>query len=570
LTPYPSDLPSFSIVIPTYQRREVVTKAICALCRTQYAAEIEIIVVVDGSTDGTARSLKEIQAPFPLRIIEQPNRGAAHARNQGAAEARHDILLFVDDDMICEPDMVAEHARSLSDGADAVIGETVHDPDSPPGFMSDSIEEWLGRAPGPLTLFDVWTGQLSIRRSVFEEIGGFDETFTDGEAFANEDADLGIKLLDRYNVRRNPEAISHQHYVVSPRELMRRAPLRAVGDIRLARKHPSVARALFEARGISRWSTRAVFGPLSAVPLFPQLLAAFATSIADIGLRTPLKSSRILSRFFLGSRAILYWASLRRFGWYPLSSRLLVLSYHAIQDWTDDSRLAPYGTPPEQFAAQLRSLSDRRYQFVSPNAVAAYLADDAPLPKRAVLLTFDDGYSDLLGIASKILRPRRIQALAFVVTGLSTTTNEWDERDGCALRRLLSREELKELAGLGVELGAHSRTHPHMALLSYDQRDAETSGAASDIETLGVPRPRFFAYPYGEVDPASEKAVRDAGYLAGFGIDESWVDRKSDRFNLPRVIVHSTDRGRRFDLMTSSPRLYEALLKVRKRLKTTG
>jgi len=518
-----------------------------------------VIVVVDGSTDRTAEALAQLQLPFPLRVIEQPNRGAAHARNRAAAEARNDVLLFLDDDMLAASDMIAEHARFYLEGADAVVGDALRDPGSTPGFMSDSNEAWLKSRSGPLTLFDVWTGQLSVRRTVFEKIGGFDEAYTDATAFANEDADLGIRLLAGYDVRHNPAAISYQRYVVSPRELIRRAPLRATGDIRLARKHPEIARSLFEARGISRWSTRYVFGPVSAIPFIARLWAAMATPIAELGLKTPLRSSRTLSRFFLGARAALYWAALRRLGWYPLSDRLLVLGYHAVQDWSDDPALKRYAVPRELFLRHLDSLSRRGFAFVSPEMAARYLAENAPLPRRSVLLTFDDCYADLPGVARDILQPRGIEALALAVTGLKSATNEWDRPRGGPPRGLLNPQELKVLGKFGIEIGSHSRTHRSLVSLNAAERQEEIEGSGVDLEALGLPRPLFFAYPFGEVDDGARQAVRDAGFIAAFGIGETWVDRASYHFDLPRIIVHASDRGWRFRLRASAPALFEWL-----------
>jgi glycosyltransferase involved in cell wall biosynthesis/peptidoglycan/xylan/chitin deacetylase (PgdA/CDA1 family) len=532
---------------------------VVALTRSNYDGKVEVIVVVDGSTDGTADALREMQAPFPLRVIEQPNRGAAAARNRGAAEARHDTLLFLDDDMLCAPDMLGEHARLYLDGADAVVGDARRDPGSPPGFMSDSNEAWLRRRGGPLTLFDIWTGQLSVRRAVFEEIGGFDESYTAPSAFANEDADLGIRLLGRYDVRHNPAAISYQRYVVSPRELIRRAPLRAVGDVRLANKHPEVARSLFEARGVSRLSTRYVFGPLSAIPILPWLWAAIAIPLAEVGLKTWLRSNRTLSRFFLGARATLYWAALRRLGWYPLSDRLLVLGYHAVQDWTDDPTLGRYAVPREMFLEHLEFLARRGFTFVTPDVAAAYITGRAPLPRRAVLLTFDDCYADLASVARDILHPRGIPALAFAVTSVEAATNEWDRPHGGPPRGLLEPEELKQLASLGVEVGSHSRTHRSLVGLGEKERREETWGSANDIEALGLPRPRFFAHPYGEVDEEARTAVRDAGFIGAFGIGEAWIGGGSNAFELPRIIVHASDRGWRFHLRTSAPAVFQRL-----------
>lgn len=538
----------------------MVQASVQALADARYAGELEIIVVIDGSTDGTAHALAQLSLAVPLRMVEQPNRGAANARNRAAAEATHDILLFLDDDMLCARDVIEEHARFHLAGADAVVGDVRRDPASPPGFMADSNEAWLRRSHnGPLTLFDVWTGQLSIRRTVFEELGGFDERFTDQSAFANEDADLGIRLLARYDVRHNPAAISFQRYVVSPRELIRRAPLRAAGDVRLAAKHPQIVRSLFEARGISRWSTRFIFGPVSAVPLVPALWAALATPIANIGLRTPFRSSRTLSRFFLGARAALYWSALRRLGWYPLSTRVLVLGYHAVQDWSDNPALRRYAVPRKLFLEHLVSLSRRGFCFISPELFARYLIAEAPVPRRSVLLNFDDCYEDLPEVARDILQPRNIEAVAFAVTGLKTATNEWDRQDGSPARRLLQAAGLKHMQRFGVEIGAHSRTHRSLAGLGLQDLRNEIDGSAEDIEALDLPRARFFAYPFGDADENAREAVRAAGYRAAFGIRNGFVDPDSNRFDLERVIVHASDRGWRFHLRTEVPKLFERL-----------
>jgi glycosyltransferase involved in cell wall biosynthesis len=70
-------LPSISIIVPTYERRDVVCDVVRALCEVDYAAPVEIIVVVDGSSDGTAAALAGLECRSPLRIIEQDNYGAA-------------------------------------------------------------------------------------------------------------------------------------------------------------------------------------------------------------------------------------------------------------------------------------------------------------------------------------------------------------------------------------------------------------------------------------------------------------------------------------------------------------
>jgi len=305
--------PSFSIVVPTFQRRNLVYDAVRRICAIEYEGELETIVVVDGSTDGTAPKLARLKCPVPLRVIEQENRGAAHARNRGAAEARGDIFLFLDDDMIAEPNLLTEHARSYADGADAVLGDFPVDAGSRPGFLSDSIAErkaWERNSP--LSHYDVFTGHLSVRRSVFEELGGFDERFTAEGKYGNEDIDFGLALVDRFDVRHNPKAICHQRSIVGPREYMRRARATANADLEFAAKHPKLARDLFERRGALEISGRLRL--LSRIPLAPRIFSEAAAFVAEIGLRTPARSSRKLTRLFNSAYVLTYWSTIRKKG----------------------------------------------------------------------------------------------------------------------------------------------------------------------------------------------------------------------------------------------------------------
>ena len=556
------DWPSFSIVIPTYQRRDVVSDAVRALAKLDYDGRLELVVVVDGSTDGTAEALRRIESPFPVRVIEQPNGGAADARNRGAAEAGNDVILFLDDDMICEPNLVREHARLHLDGADAAIGDTPIDSQSPQGFLPQSIGRWIATkaVQSPLSPFDIFTGQLSVRRSLFQKIGGFDTSFTTGTVFGNEDSDFGVRLLAGHDVRHNPAAVSRQRYVVSAREYMERVPAAVAAHLRFISKHPDLAWQLVEARGWSKPVTRFLYRPLTRLPLVPQLLSKVAVMAAEMAPMTRFGSSRVLARFFSGACSIAYWSALRRAGWFPGSNRLLVLCYHAIADQSGDPVLAPYGVCPSLFADQLDSLKRRGFSFVSPGALAAFLSSNAPLPRRAVLLTFDDCYSSLLAIARDVLQPRGIEALAFAVTG--PATNEWDQAYGAQRLELLKPEELADLGSLGMEIGSHSRTHREMPLLSPEDRAAEATGSLDDLARKGLPRPRFFAYPYAAFDSATKRTVVEAGYLAAFGLAQRRLTRRADRFELPRVIILASDRGWRFRLKTAAPRVHWWLSRV--------
>lgn len=99
--------PLFSVIIPTYQRRDAVLSAVLSAL-TQSIATIEVIVVVDGSTDGTELALEEVNDPR-LSIIVQQNRGASAARNAGVDHARGRYIAFLD----CDDRFLPHHLADL-------------------------------------------------------------------------------------------------------------------------------------------------------------------------------------------------------------------------------------------------------------------------------------------------------------------------------------------------------------------------------------------------------------------------------------------------------------------------
>lgn len=311
----PPASPSFSIVIPTYQRRDMVCEAVAQLCQLIYKGPIEIIVVVNGSIDGTADALAELACSWPLRVIEiHPNRGPAGARNRGASEATGEILLFLDDDMICDPELVWQHARMYRDGADAVAGNIPLHQKSPPGVLTDvlaSAAAWEQRAE--LTPFEIYAGQLSVRKNVFDELGGFDEEFGEGGSFGNEDVEFGARLLERFDVRHNPKAVSHQVNLVSAGQFMSRSSQLALADVKLAAKHPELGRQLFFHRAANRSrSQRLTYRIFSASPAAAALATNAAVRLCEVGLRTRFRSNPLLARAFVDACAIAYWSNLRK------------------------------------------------------------------------------------------------------------------------------------------------------------------------------------------------------------------------------------------------------------------
>ena len=145
------------------------------------------------------------------------------------------------------------------------------------------------------------------------------------------------------------------------------------------------------------------------------------------------------------------------------------------------------------------------------DADGSFTVPDEP----AVLLTFDDGYSDLLDAAVPALAERGVKALFFLCTSLLGQRSA-DPQDS-----YLSWAEARDLAGAGHSIGSHGRTHRPLTQLPPDSARHEVAGSLGDLKArLGIERP-VYAYPYGKVSPLPGPIEGFSGQLTAFGTVKS-------------------------------------------------
>ena len=216
---------SLTIVIPTYNRCDTLRKALSAYLELSDVRDIaEILVVDDGSTDATAAVVAELSGKslIPIRYLRQENKGPAAARNVGIREARTDLILFTDDDIIPSAALVAEHLfwhGKFPDPAAAVLGKVIWSPEvNPTPFMN-----WYGTA-GQLFAYEFLEGRteieyryfytcnISVKTEFLRKNGTFDEDF---KVAAYEDIELGYRLSKAgMRLLYNRDALAyHQQYV---------------------------------------------------------------------------------------------------------------------------------------------------------------------------------------------------------------------------------------------------------------------------------------------------------------------------------------------------------------------
>jgi GT2 family glycosyltransferase len=292
----------FSVIVPTYQRRVVVLRTVAALDR-QSERDFEAIVVVDGSTDGSAEALRGLEVSFPLHVIEQPNAGAAQARNAGAAAASGELLLTLDDDMEADPAMLAAHDRCHRKGADVVLGDMPVHPSSPPNMLSWGVGDWARRrcerlsTPGAeIRLDDLLTGQLSISRAAYDAVGGFDAEFTREGLFGGEDIDFGHRLRRAgYSIVFDPAAVSYQYYDIGPASYLRRARESGRSDHELMAKHPELVAEMGASPSFKTRRSRWLLTPFLYTPVW---LSAPLRGAAVALVRSGRKGPRARRAFF--------------------------------------------------------------------------------------------------------------------------------------------------------------------------------------------------------------------------------------------------------------------------------
>ncbi len=194
-----SGAPAVSIIVPTFERQASLFRLLDALAAQSHPlADIEVIVVDDGSADGTPERLRAARFPFDLRPLSQAHAGPAAARNLGVGAARGDIVLFFDDDVVPAGDAVATHVAAHRATPNAVvIGPML----PPAGWRRPAWIRWeeqkllaqydaMDRGVYPCTPRQLFTANASLPRRRFVAAGGFDVTYVRAE-----DVELGYRLM---------------------------------------------------------------------------------------------------------------------------------------------------------------------------------------------------------------------------------------------------------------------------------------------------------------------------------------------------------------------------------------
>lgn len=245
--------PSLTVAIASYQRKADVVRLLrgigeLAIQSPEEWEGVDVVVVLDGSTDGSAEAVAGLELPIPLTTIWQENAGLSAARNAGLQVATGEIIWFLDDDLLPLPGTLERHRGAHSSGANVMLlgpCDVAPEIDLYPEARGFWIEHNALRAEGDhVERFDlIATANASLSTDLIRSIGGFDERFV---GYGLEDFELALRLLKTgVSVKFDVEAVCW-HYSANT-ERLERLHRRDTGrnTVRFIAIHPEIADHFF-------------------------------------------------------------------------------------------------------------------------------------------------------------------------------------------------------------------------------------------------------------------------------------------------------------------------------------
>ncbi len=257
---------SFSVVIPTFRRPDTLFPVLDALACQTDPPEFEVVVVDDGSGDDTLERLASCRPPYPLRFFSQTNAGPASARNRGVREARGRVVLFLGDDTVPEPALLAVHGRTHGEARPypvAVLGYTTWPRELRVSPFLHHINEYglqfgygLIDDPEEVPFNFFYTSNVSLPRDLLLEAGLFDTSFPHA---AWEDIEVAYRLMKRgMRMLYRPSAVARHHHDITFASFRRRQEKAGEAAAIFYEKHPELGGFLAVPQAL-RISDRATF-----------------------------------------------------------------------------------------------------------------------------------------------------------------------------------------------------------------------------------------------------------------------------------------------------------------------
>lgn len=213
-----------------------------------------------------------------------------------------------------------------------------------------------------------------------------------------------------------------------------------------------------------------------------------------------------------------------------------ILLYHSVHDEPPEG-FGPWAVNCQLFVDHMDTLVRLGYTGLSFGELVDLIRSGAEVPPRTVVVTFDDGFADFESNAWPVLKARSLPVTLYVTAGTVGGRSEWLESVGAGRLPMLDAAAIRKLADDGVEIGAHSMTHPQLDCIGGIAARREIADSKRELEALLQRRVDTFAYPHGYHDRAVKQMVIDAGYTSAAAVRNVLSHPDDDPFAMARYTV---------------------------------
>lgn len=204
-----------------------------------------------------------------------------------------------------------------------------------------------------------------------------------------------------------------------------------------------------------------------------------------------------------------------------------VLYYHSVLPDSEVTTRNEVTISPENLKTQLQLVKDLGYTTLTMSELNDYIINNKEIPKKSILITFDDGYADNYVHAFPILKELDMKATIFVISS------------GIDGGYYMSSDQLKDMVNYGIDIESHTVNHVHLDTLSYEEQLKELKDSKTTIEKVTNKEVLSIAFPFGDYNEDTLKAVTEAGYSIAFTTNRGLANRTDNKIALDRIYVSS-------------------------------
>ncbi|HXL73444.1 MAG TPA: polysaccharide deacetylase family protein, partial [bacterium] len=201
---------------------------------------------------------------------------------------------------------------------------------------------------------------------------------------------------------------------------------------------------------------------------------------------------------------------------------------------------------------------EKQLQFLRDHGFETIVFEDLltkRIPKKPVILTFDDGYENNYRFLFPILKKYKMKAVVYILADRKHKTNFWDKPLGEAEHALLKPAQILEMQKSGwVEFGSHSFNHVRLTLIKKIEQEKQIAGSKKVLEAFLKKPVRSFAYPYGVFNEEIKKITQTAGYTFGLAVQQGPTRFSKDLMEIKRV--HMFPQTSMFDFFKKTSGFY--------------